>query len=191
MLDLNWSDVVSTLQSLQNYLIAIGVILALAILATVACLKLARHQKFMIRCQAWIAALIAIVVVVNIICTGPMYTLLSLISGTGTLTQETSDAAVLRVEEIADEGIVLLENQQNLLPLAPNSNVNVFGWASTNPCYGGTGSGALNDNFPKVTLLAPSSTASPNPPAEHLIPLSLIFPRPPISTTLDASPMKT
>lgn len=129
MLDLNWSNAVSTLQSLQNYLIAIGVILVLAVIATVACLKLARHQKFMIRSQVWIAALIAIVVVVNSICTGPMFTLLSLISGTGTLTQETSNSAVLRVEEIADEGIVLLENQENLLPLAPDSNVNVFGWA--------------------------------------------------------------
>ena len=57
------------------------------------------------------------------------------------------------MEEIADEGIVLLENQQNLLPLAPNSNVNVFGWASTNPVYGGTGSGALNDAYHIVTLL--------------------------------------
>ena len=43
------------------------------------------------------------------------------------------------MEEIADEGIVLLENEQNLLPLAPNSNINVFGWASTNPVYGGAG----------------------------------------------------
>ena len=104
MLDLNWSDVVSTIQSLQSYLIAIGVIFALAIIATFACMKLAKHQKFMIRCQAWIAALIAIAVVVNIICTGPMYTLLSLVSGTGTLTQETSDAAVLRVEDSAGAG---------------------------------------------------------------------------------------
>ena len=89
----------------------------------------------------------------TLICTGPMFTLLALISGTGTLTQETSDAAVLRVEEIADEGIVLLENQQNPLSLAPSSNINVFGWASTNPVYGGTGSGALNDAYHIVSLL--------------------------------------
>lgn len=73
---MNWSDVVSTLQSLQSYLIVIGVVLVLTIVATVACLKLDKAKKFMIRCQAWIAALIAIVVV-NIICTGPMFTLLS------------------------------------------------------------------------------------------------------------------
>lgn len=33
------------------------------------------------------------------------------------------------------------------------ANLNVFGWASINPCYGGTGSGALNENYEKVTLL--------------------------------------
>lgn len=153
MIDLNWSDVISTLQSLQSYLIAMGVMLALALIATIACLKLSKPTKFLIRTQSWIAALIAIVVVANIICTGPMFTMLSLISGNGTLTQETSDAAVLRVEEIADEGIVLLENQQNPLSLAPSSNINVFGWASTNPVYGGTGSGALNDDYHIVSLL--------------------------------------
>lgn len=30
MIDLNWSDVISTLQSLQSYLIAMGVMLALS-----------------------------------------------------------------------------------------------------------------------------------------------------------------
>ena len=127
--------------------------LALALIATIACLKLSKPTKFLIRTQSWIAALIAIVVVANIICTGPMFTMLSLISGNGTLTQETSDAAVLRVEEIADKGIVLLQNDDGLLPLAANSNVNVFGWASTNPVYGGTGSGALNDDYHIVSLL--------------------------------------
>lgn len=57
------------------------------------------------------------------------------------------------MEEIADEGIVLLENQDNLLPLEANSNINVFGWSSTNPVYGGTGSGALNDAYHIVSLL--------------------------------------
>ena len=37
--------------------------------------------------------------------------------------------------------------------MAKNSKLNVFGWASTNPCYGGTGSGALSDAYPTVTLL--------------------------------------
>ncbi|SDY10783.1 beta-glucosidase [Evansella caseinilytica] len=51
-------------------------------------------------------------------------------------------------EMIADEGIVLLQNNDNLLPLATTSEnktrVNVFGWSFTNPIYGGTGSGKVN-----------------------------------------------
>ena len=47
-----------------------GVMLALALIATIACLKLSKPTKFLIRTQSWIAALIAIVVVANIICTG-------------------------------------------------------------------------------------------------------------------------
>lgn len=39
-----------------------------------------------------------------------------------------------------------------LLPL-DGGNINVFGWASTNPIYGGTGSGSLNDAYPTVSLL--------------------------------------
>ena len=29
----------------------------------------------------------------------------------------------------------------------------MFGWTSTNPVYGGAGSGSLSDNYPKVSLL--------------------------------------
>lgn len=39
-----------------------------------------------------------------------------------------------------------------MLPLS-QTNVNVFGWASANPVYGGTGSGAMNDAYHTVTLL--------------------------------------
>lgn len=46
------------------------------------------------------------------------------------------------VEKIADEGIVLLQNDNNTLPLEAGAKVNVFGWSFTNPIYGGTGSGA-------------------------------------------------
>lgn len=48
----------------------------------------------------------------------------------------------LLVEQIADEGIVLLQNNENALPLSKNTKVNVFGWSFTAPIYGGTGSGS-------------------------------------------------
>ncbi|HCA30927.1 MAG TPA: hypothetical protein DEP23_15915, partial [Ruminococcaceae bacterium] len=48
---------------------------------------------------------------------------------------------------------MLLKNDSSLLPLNNGKKLNVFGWASTNPCYGGTGSGALSDSYPTVSLL--------------------------------------
>lgn len=42
--------------------------------------------------------------------------------------------------------MVLVKNKENLLPLAENSNINVFGWASTNPIFGGTGSGSSDSS---------------------------------------------
>lgn len=81
-----------------------------------------------------------------------MSSMISLAMGNGTITDETSDESTALVQEIAEEGIVLLKND-GTLPLAADSNLNVFGWASTNPCYGGTGSGALSDAYPTVSLL--------------------------------------
>lgn len=54
------------------------------------------------------------------------------------------------VEQIEDEGIVLLENKGNVLPLDQNSasekNVNVFGQASVRMVYGGSGSGSGDES---------------------------------------------
>ena len=66
-----------------------------------------------------------------------MNSMISLATGNGTISEETSAEATDLVEQIADEGIVLLKNEDNILPLSDNNKLNVFGWASTNPCYGG------------------------------------------------------
>lgn len=49
--------------------------------------------------------------------------------------------------------VLFIKNEDNILPLTNTQNINVFGWASTNPCYGGTGSGALSDAYETTTLL--------------------------------------
>lgn len=152
MLAINMDDVVNVLNSCKPYLIALGVVLALAIVVTVACMKLKKPVKKLVRKEAWIAFLLAVVVIVNLICFIPMSSMISLAMGNGAITDETSDEATALVQEIAEEGIVLLKND-GTLPLAADSNLNVFGWASTNPCYGGTGSGALSDAYPTVSLL--------------------------------------
>ena len=56
------------------------------------------------------------------------------------------------VKEICEEGMVLLKNENNALPLKPNAKVSVFGKNSVNLVYGGSGSAAPGGNIPKKTL---------------------------------------
>ena len=51
--------------------------------------------------------------------------------------------AAKTAKKIADEGIVLLKNRENALPLSKNSNVAPFGYRYFNPFYGGSGSGSV------------------------------------------------
>lgn len=153
MLAINIDDVINVLNTCKPYLIALGVILAAVIIITVAVMKLQKPKKKFARAQSWIAFLAALVVIVNMICWGPMSSMISLATGAGTIAEETSAAATELCEDIADEGIVLLENKNNTLPLAEGAKLNVFGWSSTNPVYGGTGSGSLSDSYPTISLL--------------------------------------
>ena len=153
MLDINWGDVVNILNLVKGHLIALGVIIVAAIAVIIAVMKLKSPEKKLIRATSVIAMLLSVVVVANLICFGPVVNLLNLAFGSGSLTQETLDTAEEAALKISEEGVVLLENKNDLLPLNKTNKLNVFGWASINPCYGGTGSGALNDNYEKVTLL--------------------------------------
>ena len=153
MLNINITDVLKLLQTCVPQLIFFAVVLVLAIIAMVVCMKMKKKKKYLIRTQAGIAIVLALVITVNMVCFGPMTTIITLATGKGTITKETSVEAETLNEKIADEGIVLLKNNDNALPLQSDSNINVFGWASTNPCYGGTGSGSLSDAYPTVSLL--------------------------------------
>ena len=133
MLAINMDDVMNVLNSCKPYLIALGIALAIAIIVTVACMKLKKPVKKLVRKQTWIAFLLVVVVIVNLICFIPMSSMISLATGNGAISDETSDEATALVQQVAEEGIVLLKNE-NLLPLASDSKLNVFGWASTNPC---------------------------------------------------------
>lgn len=153
MLGINLEDVKKVLIQLAPYLIAIAAVIIVGIIAIVACKNMAAAKKYMVRRQVGLAMVLAIVLVINLICFGPMSTLISLATGNGSIDNETSAAATELVQEIAKEGIVLLQNDEGLLPFDKGSKLNVFGWASTNPCYGGTGSGALNQAYHTTTLL--------------------------------------
>ena len=153
MLSINMSDVVNVITSIKTYLIAAGAIILAAVIIQIAVSRMAKPGRRLIRGTAFIAAVSGIAVFVNMICTGPMSTMLDLISGSGTISKETSEDAAKLAVKIAEEGTILLENKDDILPLAEGSKLNVFGWASTNPMLGGGGSGALNEAFPAVSLL--------------------------------------
>lgn len=153
MLSINWDDVISVLKLCVPYLIFFGVVLLAAIIAMVVAKKFSKSKKYFIRWQSGVAIIAALAIAVNLICFGPMSTIISLAAGNGVISEETTVEAQALCEDIADEGIVLLENKDNVLPLGGEKKLNVFGWASTNPCYGGTGSGALSDSYPIVSLL--------------------------------------
>ena len=151
MLAINIADVISVLNTCKPYLIGFGVVVVLAIIAMIACLKLPRSKKFVIRRTSALAIVLALVVVINLVVMGPMYTMVSLAMGDGTVSEETAASANQLANDIAEEGVVMVKNTGGL-PLA-NTKVNVFGWSSTNPVYGGTGSGSMSDAYPTVSFL--------------------------------------
>lgn len=153
MLQINIDDVMNIVKLCAPYLIGLGIALAAIIAVFIACRKKIGTKKYLIRSQGIMAMVLALIITVNLICWGPMASLISLATGSGTITEETSNKATELCTEIAEEGIVLLKNDSSLLPLKADANLNVFGWASTNPCYGGTGSGSLSDAYETVSLL--------------------------------------
>lgn len=153
MLKINMDDVWSILNTCKPYLIALGAVAIIALIVIIVVRKLKVENRKLIRSEAGIALLCAVIIIVNLICSGPMSTLISLATGNGTISDETSAEATQLSQEIAAEGIVLLKNDNKILPITDNKNLNVFGWASTNPCYGGTGSGSLSDAYETVSLL--------------------------------------
>ena len=156
MLQINMADVMNVIGSLTPYLIAIGVLFVLALIITFAVNKKTVKEvatRKIIHSESWLVALVGIVVAVSMMLSGPLATLLN----NATLTKYTlSDATVSKTNELAkevqSEAITMLKNDDSNLPLS-NKKVNVFGWGSTNPVYGGTGSGSMSDQYDTVSLL--------------------------------------
>ena len=156
MLQINMADVMNVIGSLTPYLIAIGVLFVLALIITFAVNKKTVKDvstRKIVHSESWLVALVGIVVAVSMMLTGPLSTLLN----NATITKYTlSDATVSKANELAkdvqSEAITMLKNDDSNLPLS-NKKVNVFGWGSTNPVYGGTGSGSMSKQYKTVSLL--------------------------------------
>ena len=151
MISVEMEDVLAVLQLCKPYIIGIIAALVIGIVIMIACRRMSRGKRFLIRGEAAIAMVLAVVVCVNMICFGPMATLIGLATGNGTLSDETNEEAAEVAEEIMEDGIVLLKNER-LLPLNETKKLNIFGWESINPAYGGAGSGGINDLYDIVSL---------------------------------------
>lgn len=156
MLQINMADVMNVIGSLTPYLIAIGVLFVLALIITFAVNKKTVKEVAtckIIHSESWLVALVGIVVAVSMMLSGPLSTLLNNATATKYML---SDATVSKANELAkevqSEAITMLKNDDSNLPLS-NKKVNVFGWGSTNPVYGGTGSGSMSDQYDTVSLL--------------------------------------
>ena len=156
MLQINMADVMNVIGSLTPYLIAIGVLFVLALIVTFAVNKKTVKEvatRKIIHSESWLVALVGIVVAVSMMLSGPLSTLLNNATATKYML---SDATVSKANELAkevqSEAITMLKNDDSNLPLS-NKKVNVFGWGSTNPVYGGSGSGSMSDQYDTVSLL--------------------------------------
>lgn len=156
MLQINMADVVAVINSLVPYLVTAGVLLLLAIIITIAVNKKTVRvvaTRKLVHSQSWLVALVGIVVAISMMLSGPLSTLLN----NATITKyELSSSTVSQANKLAnsveEEAVTLLKNDDANLPLS-SKKVNVFGWGSTNPVYGGTGSGAMSDQYPTVSML--------------------------------------
>lgn len=103
--------------------------------------------------ESWLVALVGIVVAVSMMLTGPLSTLLNNATTTKYMLSDTTVSKANELaKEVQSEAITMLKNDDSNLPLS-GKKVNVFGWGSTNPVYGGTGSGSMSKQYKTVSLL--------------------------------------
>ena len=161
MFSINLSDVVAVLKSLIPQLVVIGVFLVLALLITIAVnkhtVKNVANRK-LIHSQSWLVAFVAVVAALATMLLGPLSNLITKSTSKHELQPATVTAARNLAKDIQRESVTMLQNSDGTLPLK-SDKVNVFGWASTNPVYGGTGSGSMSADNPTTSLLDGISSA--------------------------------
>ena len=157
MLEINMDDVLAVLQSVAPQLAAIVVALVAAIAVTLASGKGRMPQEArrkLTHSVTWIVAAAVAVCSVNLMLVGPLKNVVTMATAEKlSLSQETIEKTNQLAVDIESEGITLLKNDDATLPLSDTGNINVFGWASVSPIYGGTGSGSLSDAYDTVSLL--------------------------------------
>lgn len=132
------------LEQLSGYIYFILAAFVVMVVVLVLAMKVKKGLKHIVRWQAVLAFVAAVTVTVNMICYGPMYSNVSgfLNASKVDLSEETVAQSKATVQKVGEDGLVLVKNE-GLLPLESGTKaLNVFGWDSTNPIFGGTGSGS-------------------------------------------------
>ena len=144
----------SCLKYVYGILIALGVLIIILIVAH----WLKKGVRGFTRLTALVAFLLVVAILINVMCFTELRTNIStFINGSGVSLQDDTIAASKDViKRVGEEGIVLVKND-GILPLS-GGNLNVFGWGSTNPILGGTGSGS-SDGSSAVGILSSLSDA--------------------------------
>ena len=139
-----WEDVISVINMMRAHLIIIAAALIAMIVVIIAVRKMERSKRRLFRVQSVLAFLLVTVITLNIAVTGTLYNTLNVVlADKGTLDPSHEENSKRVIEAVTDEGVVMTKNNDSFLPIAPQK-INVFGWASTNPIYGGTGSGTVD-----------------------------------------------
>lgn len=141
------TDVETYVNDLGGYIYAIVGTLILAVAVMIgAHFIVKKGTRHVVRWAAGISWVLIVAVLANVICFGPMYNnLSSILNYQGEITEETMQTSKEVIEEVGREGTVLLKNE-GLLPLDDTEKINVFGWDSISPVYGGSGSGATDES---------------------------------------------
>ncbi|MBR0162724.1 MAG: glycoside hydrolase family 3 C-terminal domain-containing protein [Oscillospiraceae bacterium] len=147
------ADLINYITMVQSYVWVILIALVAMIVVLIVAGKAKKGVKGLIRWNAVLAWLAITAIVVNLMCYGPLKTNVSgfLNASKVELSDETVAQSKAVIQKVGEEGVVLLEND-GILPLAGVTKLNVFGWSSTNPILGGTGSGS-SDGSTAVGIL--------------------------------------
>ena len=156
------SDVENYVNQCSGYVYGLLAAVAVLIVLLIAAHWVKKGARHVVRWTSVLAFLTAVVILLNGVCYGPMKsTIETYLSGGGDLALSEETVANSRdiVRQIGEEGIVLVKNEDHLLPLSSDvKNLNVFGWASIDPIYGGTGSGGSSVES-NVSILASLANA--------------------------------
>lgn len=139
------ADLLVYIDQLGVYILILFAALLVVIGVMISAKWIRKGWKAFARIQSVICFLLVALILVNVICYGPMYGPLSafLNASAVELDEQLVNENLAITERIAAEGFVLLRNEDETLPLASSTHkLNVFGWASTQPYLGGTGSSA-------------------------------------------------